>query len=658
MRRREFMELFGASVASVTLPSSGESEPRGATSEMIEKNGWQLRVDGTGEIVSFTDGKLQLVNQRMSGNQPHIIVANLRLYPCIHPSASHRNSSKLTFEYQFSGHETFSVDYEIELAGLSGDSIVLKQRVALHCPTKIAERVRLSLPRNIQLPFQNRSVFLPMKNGIGRCKPIMGYESDDEYVFSFAGGYAPMGKPQELAIPMVDEYCARTPLRLALCTDPYFSSYFFLPAREKIGQFNCLYPDEVGLKGSEERTVYTALHHRDMETAMEVFYAFALPDVRPGPDWIHQIAMQDYDYLSKNGQGWFSDIDALTKLIEPADRHKVCFALHGWYDYVGRYTFDSNSRSLARQWTAFPSALDPRVQALGKEVDKRTGIVWRRKSVKAMRPVPMSIPDVHRRIQYAKTRGFRVALYFSDGTNACDGSKDIFASAKVLRWGGWFGPDTIGRTYAQNPLHPEVRRFYVDYIQALLEEYGKAVDGFIWDETFVVGPHELGPAPYTGYASRAMMTLVKEVANAVGSFSPNLAFFASDDIGAFDQYELAAPYCLMAHGTYQDSWCTPPGWSYGLFPNYRNVLWSCNWAPVTRLAYTRYGVETFGVPVAISNGAFGDDIGISDMSPTQQKAVMDLFDQRKLKPMRIQWLNEAPRNLTYDGKNVSLKWEL
>jgi hypothetical protein len=648
------MGLVGASAVLTTVPSFAQSGPRHTRAEVIEANGWQLHVDLAGEIVSLTDGKLQLVNQRTRGNQPRIVVADLRLYPCTQPSRSSRSNSKLTFEYHFSGPETLSVVYEIELVTVLGDSIALKQRVAIHSPARIAERVRLELPRNIQLPFQRRSVFLPMKNGIGRFKPVMGYEGEDEYVFSFAGDYAAMGKPQQLAIPMVDEYCAGTPLRLTLCADPYFSSYFFPPALGKMGQFNCVYLDEVGLEGLEERTIYTALHHGGAETAMEAFYACALPDVKPGPDWIHEIAMQNYDYLSKNGRGWFSDVETLTKLVGPGDRNKVCLALHGWYDYVGRYTFDARRRSLAREWTAFPSALEPRVQALGHEVDKRTGVVWHRKSVKAMRPVSMSIPEVHRRIQYGKERGFRVALYFSDATNACDALKDVFAPEKVLRWGGWAGPDTTGRIYAQNPLHPEVRKFYLDYIHALLEEYGKDVDGFIWDETFVVGPHDLGPPPHSGYASRAMMTLVKAVAGAVASSSPSLALFASDDIGAFDQFEFAAPYCLMAHGTYQDSWCTPSGWSYGLFPNYRNVLWSCNWAPVTRFEYTRYGVETYGVPVAISNGAFGDDMGISDMTRGEQQAIIGLFNERKLKSTRIGWITEEPSDLMYNGRGIRL----
>jgi hypothetical protein len=314
-----------------------------------------------------------------------------------------------------------------------------------------------------------------------------------------------------------------------------------------------------------------------------------------------------------------------------------------------------------------------------------------------MRPVPMSLADMHRRIGYAKERGFRVGVYYADGTNACDSLKDVYDPSKVLRWGGWEGPDTTGKVYAQNPLHPEVREFYRRYIHALLEEYGKEVDGFIWDETFVVR-NELGPAPSRGgtgippvtghrqggqatgrgtgvppvlehgqgahatnefgYPSRGMMTLVKEVAGAVASFSPELAFMASDDIGAWYIYEQGVPYCLMAHGTYQDSACTPAAWPCGLFPNYRNVLWSCNWAPVRRFEYTRYAVETFKVPVAISNGPFGEDIGFGDMEAALQQKFLDLFNKRKRERMEISWITEEPWQPRYQGREVRFKWNL
>src|SRR5208282_2277577 len=268
--------------------------------------------------------------------------------------------------------------------------------------------------------------------------------------------------------------------------------------------------------------------------------------------------------------------------------------------------------------------LTPRVQVFASIRPPEGGIGWPADSIKAMRPVPMSIAEMHRRIRYAKDKGFKVGIYYADGTNACEGVKDIYDPSKVLRWGGWEGPDTVGKVYGQNPLHPEVREFYLRYIQALLEEYGKEVDGFIWDETFVVR-NDNTPSAIPGYPTRAMMTLVKEVTAKVAEFSPQLAFLASDDIGAWPVYDLGAPYCLVAHGTYQDSACTPAGWSYGLFPNYRNVIWSCNWSPLTRFEYSRYAVETFRVPVPISNGAFGDDIGFGDMKAEQKIKILELF---------------------------------
>jgi hypothetical protein len=656
--RREFIEVIGATVASLAAPRLIGTSFAAEGNTALEKGGWRLQVTPTGEIISFTDGQTELINRRLGDNRPRVVIGGMRQYNCDRPSVFRREGSGLMFQYDFPGPDNFSVTHELELVDVPPGLVALKQKVGIQAATKINEDVKLVLPRNLQLPYENRKVFLPMKNGIGRRKPILGYESENEYAYAMAGSYEGVGKPQLLAIPMVDEYADQTDLRLTHCTDPYFSSYFCLAHGEKVGNFNCAYLEQVGVQ-KEERVVYTALHRGGEKAAMEVFYATSLAEVKPGPDWLHAVAMVDYDYFSKNGQGWFGDIDALAKLVAPEDRRKVFLALHGWYDYVGRYSLDGGRGVFDAQWTAFPSALAPHIQSLPDAPDTGTGaagagLIWPRKSVKAMRPVQMSLADMHRRIRYAKDKGFRVGIYYADGTNACDGVKDIYDPSKVLRWGGWVGPDTKGKTYTQNPLHPGVREFYLKYIRALLDEYGKEVDGFIWDETFVVRPSDLGSAAAPGYASRGMMTLVKEVTAEVSKFSPKLAFFASDDIGAWTE----APYALVAHGTYQDSWCTPASWSYGLFPNYRNVLWSCNWAPVTRFYYTRYGVETFGVPVAISNGAFGDDIGIGDMTAEQQKKIMDLFNKRKQKRMDISWIEEEPWNPSYQGKEIEFKWSL
>lgn len=657
IRRREFMRVLGASVASISVQGLRGASGLETENGTITKGGWQLQVTPAGAMVSFTDGKIELVNRRLGDNRPAIWVGGTRQHLCDRPAVSRQDGSKLVYRYDFSDRDNFSVNYELELADLPQGMTVLKQKIGIEAAKKINEGVTLAVPQNLQLPFENRRVFLPMKNGIGRRKPILGYESENEYLYSMAGGYNAMSNPQLLAIPMVDEFADQTDVRLTHCTDPYMSSYFFLAHGEKPGKFNCVYLGQVGLQ-KEERVLYTGLHRGDEKDSMEVFYATSLEGMKAGPDWLHDVAMVDYDYLSKNGAGWFRDIDTLVKLIAPEDRPKVFLALHGWYDCVGRYAFNWQKQAFDKEWTAFPSALDPRTQSLSNGSDSGTGYRWPENSVQAMRPVPMSLVEMHRRIHYAKDKGFRVGIYYADGTNATDGVKEVYDPSKVLHWGGWEGPDTVGKTYAQNPLHPEVREFYLRYIQGLLAEYGKEVDGFIWDETFGVGPSDLGTEDAPGYAGRGMMTLVKEVAAEVGNFNSDLAFFASDDIGPTSPGDLAAPYCLFAHGTYQDSWCTPTAWPYGLFPNYRNVLWSCNWAPVRRFDYSRYAVKTFNVPVPISNGAFGDDIGISDMTAEQRTKVMELFNQRKQKRMDISWIEEETWNPKYQGRDIEFKWSL
>ena len=73
LRRREFMGLVGASVASISIPAFGYPSSPGDESYGLEKNGWRLQVTPGGEIVSFTDGKLELINQRLGGNRPRVV---------------------------------------------------------------------------------------------------------------------------------------------------------------------------------------------------------------------------------------------------------------------------------------------------------------------------------------------------------------------------------------------------------------------------------------------------------------------------------------------------------------------------------------------------------------------------------------------------------
>jgi hypothetical protein len=653
MARREFVEMLGASAVSLSVGNWGWGAGSAGAPEVIELGGWRLTVAPSGDIISLTDGKVELVNRRLGDNHPRVLVMGKALYECSQPTSVRREGAKLIFHYAFAERHTFTVDYQVELLDLQDQAAALRQNVRINAPEKISDSVKLVLPRNIQLPWEGRQVFIPLKNGVGRRKPITGFDNEDDYLFHFAGTYE-SGKPQRLAIPMLDEYADQSDLHLTLCADPYFTSHFTLPYQEKIGLFHCIYLSNLGLQGVEERTLYTGMHRGDARTAMRIFYATALADIPPGPDWLHSVAMIDFDYLSKNGHGWYADIDKLTQVIKPADRSQVFLALHAWYDLVGRYTYDQATHSLDKQWMALPSARDKAVQALGDAPEAWNDWYWHKRALENLQPVPMSIAEVHRRIRYAKDRGFRVGLYYADGLASCDQGRELADPTKVLHWGGWHGPDTLGRTYQQSPLHPGVRDFYKGYLQALIAEYGREVDGFIMDETFFVDPGDLGTEAYPGYADRAMMTLVKELAALVAASSSQLAFFASDVIGV-RTWTHKAPYALMAHATYQDSGSRPEAWPYGLFPNFRNTLWSCNWAPVSNFRYTQYAVETFDTPVTISNGCAGDDMGISEVSPAMLQAMLDLFEKRKTRRMEIGWIEENHGNPAYQGREILYK---
>jgi hypothetical protein len=634
LRRRDFL---GAALAFTSAD------------QVIQEAGARLRVDSTGSIQSLRCEGQELIPAGSNPAHPSVWITGGEEKFCSRPTASHRRDGRLVFEYGFQGPVPFTVRQEITLLRLSSGPVV-RIRIGVTFDRQPSGIVLLRIPLRAQLPAAQRRVFVPLVNGIGRKKEIADLDNDDEYVFRMAGSFRG-GKPQTLAVPVLDEFSSASRLHLTWCADPFITSHLRLACGGRPGVFHCILPRTV--PGREiERVLYLGLHQGDFNTAMGVFYETALAQVRPGPEWLHGVSMVDYDYLSKNGDGWFVDIDVLTQAVAPADREKIVLALHGWYDCVGRYSFDHRRGSLAKEWTTFPSAGGGwRRGPGGDPVD------WNDAGVARLRPYRMSLGDMHRRIRYAKDRGFRVCLYYADGLVSCDGNLGVHDPSKVLQWGGWSGPDTIGKTYVQNPLHPEVREFFKRYMQALVEEYGREVDGFIWDETGYVAAGQTGTEAAPGCADIAMLRLVGEIADIVAGYNPRLALFTSDNIG-YKGSARQAPYSLMAQGTFQDSHCRPEAWSSGLFPNFRNTLWSCNWAPVSNFRYTKYGVETFDAPVSISNGCFGDDAGISDMSPAQRKQVLDLFDTRKRRPMRIGWVEEHAGALSYQGRPLAYRYSL
>jgi len=171
-----------------------------------------------------------------------------------------------------------------------------------------------------------------------------------------------------------------------------------------------------------------------------------------------------------------------------------------------------------------------------------------------------------------------------------------------------------------------------------LDEYGANLDGFVWDETFELKWNTVGPANVPGYAARAMMDLVEDLAkithNHPSCKNNECVFLTSDCLGADGFPGGNVPFSLVSDGTYQDTEFNPGFWGYARMPNYRNSVWCCLWNTISDgldKGWLKSAVEQENIPSACSNG-WGDGLGISELSKSQQQLIMQYFAEHKIRP--------------------------
>ncbi len=616
-----------AGLVGLLAPPALRATPTGSghhDSTVLRCDGYQATFDAEGNLIKFagngTDWTLQPPEDGVGRLEMQGISSSFG-----RPTKVERSGENAcSFFYTCGPNDKAELCLAYSLQASPSKSMALERRLTISCDTPLENDLTVHLP--LWQPLGNET-WLPRDNG---TREVLG--TREAAVYQFAGKLPKDGV--KLALPLVSQKAPGNAGRITVAADPQFSTLFTR------NDLQWTYPKEVGLEGkSEQRVVTTILHADGEDETLAAFFTNMVNDVSPGPKWLHEIALVGFDFMSDGGRGWYADIDALAKRIPQEDRHKVFLCLHGWYDWVGRYSFDEQKSCFDESWTVFGNyervKEPPKTITIGgAKVDGGFG-----KCV----PVAMTLQEVHARLKYAKSRGFRVGLYFADGMIS---GKELatFDPKNVLNEGGWQGPDTPGPAYCQNPLAPWVRKFYLAYADALLREFGSEVDGFVWDETFTVRCGSLGSKDVPGYADRALMRLIRQVAQKVQDYNKEhrceLALFTSDCLGTVPG---AGPCALAGHGTYQDSWCQPKGWPHAIFPNYRNTVWSCCWWPIHKWDWIEFGVRNYQAPVAITNG-WGDNIGFAEMTPEQQQKVIDLFHWRKQRTMRLKPFDTLPEH--------------
>lgn len=473
---------------------------------------------------------------------------------------------------------------------ISGEKDVLVARVSTAFDRPVTDDVETVLAFDVDgEPAQQLG--LPEQNGVFKVLPVTKMSGA---AGKFELGNAANGPGPALGMPVVGLIFGAEEQQLAVAADPYCGSDFQVQGRRIM--VRTTYRGALVPVTREERTVALVFHRDGADGTCRAFYR-TIPEIEPGAPWTQGIQLVYYDYLSEKGAGWFKDLQTLADKIPHQHRGHVALCLHGWYDYFQQYAYDHKTGKLLDKWTAFPVTCK----------------------------VPMSLAEMHRRLKFAKNLGFRVLLYFGDGTNSDSGAPN-FHPEYVLKdkngktSTGWQAPDSLGKALKMDPGVPELRDWQRGYLKALLAEYGRDMDGFVWDETFHIPTNLVSyPDGKPSYANRAMMGLVGELAQMTQAYrqhNPDLVFLASDN-GKTN-------YALVAHGTYQDSAMEERHWGPSMFANYRNCLWSCNWFPLRHAKQNEIAAEEYGLPQGLSNG-WDDNCGPNRMPPELLDAVLQRF---------------------------------
>jgi hypothetical protein len=545
----------------------------------------------------------------------------------ISPTVEQTNGQNLVLRYQVAGPDGDPIEVLRRIAiPRRGGDVELIEEFALTAAKTIRTDLEIERPFSLSSPPGPAQAVLPLYSGWARSFPLTAGVLRGEWQLGNRMTDVPS---HQLGLPMVqfgnDRWLG------AVSADPYFGSLYELssPAGQIVGAIRYRYAaSKVPILAGRTETRHFGLWLSAANPggpfgrSVDSFFRLMLPDVPAGPDWLHGIAMVGFDFLSDGGQGWEKDVQELARLLKPAERRRVALCFHGWYENLGGYSFDVARKEIKPEW-----------MAMGRT-----------------RKVHFTRDGMRRKLQLARDLGFRVLLYFNDGLLQDTGTADYRPQWDLVRLGegkrgGWTGPDTWGETFARNPAHPEVCQWYHDYLAALLQSFGPAIDGFVWDETFYVRAGTITLFPQPAYCDRAMMQLVKSLRAQVKAADPGKVLLASDCIhaeGLAPKQDLLVGYALVADGTYQDTECSRAVRSYGLFPNWRNTLWDCCWDSLSRFADTQWGVEHYGMAVAIASG-WGDDRGPSKWTPPQRERFLRLFRWR-LSHSPVRFVTANPEN--------------
>jgi hypothetical protein len=234
----------------------------------------------------------------------------------------------------------------------------------------------------------------------------------------------------------------------------------------------------------------------------DAFHTFAHKEDYEVPDWVREMKVHYYDYLSsdkgenyRRGNGYESDLPHFQEFQVGMGTQ------HGYYPAIGDYINPNR-----RNWKAM----------LGDKAGA----------------VDMSIEKMKARIKATRETGAKASIYMHAALfdDAAECFADLSDCIQIDKEGnrmnfGWTGPDTAGKTWRASLASQQWRSHLLQQAQWIMEIL--APDAIIMDETFAGIGYDFHP-DRPNIVSVSAIEFYKKLRALIKSFGSDKAFFSSD----------------------------------------------------------------------------------------------------------------------------------
>lgn len=372
-------------------------------------------------------------------------------------------------------------------------------------PSKKMVEQQIYIPLNAAGLFgDNRFAALGVKDFLKDCNQTIGRSNFECHYLEPMASYPAARVTKALILaPVVDIYHPEQEWRIALFTPSDQAMRFSTNGSSEMKDgWQAGHHITIPAKGVFTQKCWLLVHSGDASVAWKTFHSVAHREEYKVPDWVHEMKVHYYDYLSsasgengKRGNGYENDQRYFK------DFHVGLATQHGYYPALADY-------------------IHP---------DRKTWLAMRGDKQGA---VEMSINKMIARIKQTRDSGSKAAIYLhaallddaAGNFNQLRNCVQVDAKGQEMEF-GWAGPDVAGKTWRCSLASHEWREHLLQQAGWIMEILDP--DAIVVDETFVGLGYDYHK-DRSGIISTGAIDFYKRLRSLVHSFGEDKAFLTSD----------------------------------------------------------------------------------------------------------------------------------